>query len=180
MALERTVKKPAKKKTGKDARRHMWLLVLTTLLVAPNEKINQGLDIQGGLSVVLTAKSDDGGAVSAEDMEASRAIIESRVNALGASEATVQTQGSNQILVQIPGLSDTEEALATIGKTGSLVFARLDSFTDQDVVTRTASTARRACTPTNLATRSPRARRSTSWLKRAPTRRSSPATRSPT
>lgn len=143
MALERTVKKPAKKKTGKDARRHMWLLVLTTLLVVvsvalfmpPNEKINQGLDIQGGLSVVLTAKSDDGGAVSAEDMEASRAIIESRVNALGASEATVQTQGSNQILVQIPGLSDTEEALATIGKTGSLVFARLDSFTDQDVVT---------------------------------------------
>ena len=143
MALERTVKKPAKKKTGKDARRHMWLLVLTTLLVVvsvalfmpPNEKINQGLDIQGGLSVVLTAKSDDGGAVSAEDMEASRAIIESRVNALGASEATVQTQGSNQILVQIPGLSDTEKALATIGKTGSLVFARLDSFTDQDVVT---------------------------------------------
>ncbi len=143
MALERTVKKPAKKKTGKDARRHMWLLVLTTLLVVvsvalfmpPNEKINQGLDIQGGLSVVLTAKSDDGSAVSAEDMEASRAIIESRVNALGASEATVQTQGSNQILVQIPGLSDTEEALSTIGKTGSLVFARLDSFTDQDVVT---------------------------------------------
>ena len=48
-------------------------------------------------------------------MEKSRAIIESRVNALGASEATVQEQGSDQILVQIPGLADTEEALATIG-----------------------------------------------------------------
>ena len=133
MALERTVKK---KPTRTHDRRNVWLLVLTTLLVVvsavlftpPNEKINQGLDIQGGLSVVLTAKSTDGEPVTPEDMEKSRAIIESRVNALGASEATVQEQGTDQILVQIPGLSDTEEALATIGRTGSLEFARLDSF----------------------------------------------------
>ena len=83
--------------------------------------------------MVLTAKSTDGAPVTPEDMEKSRAIIESRVNALGASEATVQEQGSDQILVQIPGLADTEEALATIGRTGSLEFARLDSFTDEDV-----------------------------------------------
>ena len=138
MALERTVKK---KPTRTHDRRNVWLLVLTTLLVVvsavlftpPNEKINQGLDIQGGLSVVLTAKSTDGEPVTPEDMEKSRAIIESRVNALGASEATVQEQGTDQILVQIPGLSDTEEALATIGRTGSLEFARLDSFTDEKV-----------------------------------------------
>ncbi len=67
MALERTVKK---KPTRTHDRRNVWLLVLTTLLVVvsavlftpPNEKINQGLDIQGGLSVVLTAKSTDGAA----------------------------------------------------------------------------------------------------------------------
>ena len=53
------------------------------LFTPPNEKINQGLDIQGGLSVVLTAKSTDGQPVTPEDMEKSRAIIESRVNALG-------------------------------------------------------------------------------------------------
>lgn len=139
MGLERNVKK--KPSRGKD-RRNVWLLIATTILVVvsvalftpPNEKINQGLDIQGGLSVVLTAKSDDGGAVSSEDLEKSRAIIESRVNALGASEATVQIQGDDQILVQIPGSSDTETALSTIGKTGSLTFARLDSFTDESVV----------------------------------------------
>ncbi len=139
MGLERNVKK--KPSRGKD-RRNVWLLIATTILVVvsaalftpPNEKINQGLDIQGGLSVVLTAKSDDGGAVSSEDLEKSRAIIESRVNALGASEATVQIQGDDQILAQIPGLSDTETALSTIGKTGSLTFARLDSFTDESVV----------------------------------------------
>lgn len=141
MGLERNAKK--KKAARTTDRRNVWLLVLSTLLVVvsvalfmpPQEKINQGLDIQGGLSVVLTAKSDDGGAVTTEDMEKSRAIIESRVNALGASEATVQVQGADQILVQIPGLSDTEEALSTIGRTGSLTFARLDSFTDDDVVT---------------------------------------------
>ena len=134
--------KSALGKGSKSAsRRNVWLLVLAALLAIgsialftpPQEKINQGLDIQGGLSVVLTAKSDDGGAVSPEDMEASRAIIENRVNALGASEATVALQGTDQILVQIPGLTDAEQALDTIGKTGKLEFARLDSFTDETV-----------------------------------------------
>ena len=133
-----------KKKGGNANRRNVWLLVLTTVLVLgsifmftpPQDKINQGLDIQGGLSVVLSAKSTDGDAVTSEDMEKSRAIIEQRVNALGASEAVVQLQGSDQILVQIPGLSDTETALSTIGKTGKLEFARLDSFTDEDVKTK--------------------------------------------
>ncbi len=99
-----------KKKGGNANRRNVWLLVLTTVLVLgvhlhvhpPQDKINQGLDIQGGLSVVLSAKSTDGDAVTSEDMEKSRAIIEQRVNALGASEAVVQLQGSDQILVQIP------------------------------------------------------------------------------
>jgi len=132
--------KPKKTGVGND-RRNIWLLIITTLLLIgsiilfmpPQEKINQGLDIQGGLSVVLTATSTDGDAITNEDMETSRAIIESRVNALGASEAVVQVQGTNQILVQIPGLSDTQTALDTIGKTGKLEFARLDSFTDEEV-----------------------------------------------
>lgn len=134
-------KKKKSKPTRTNAdRRNIWLLILTTMLVLgsvfmfmpPQEKVNQGLDIQGGLSVVLSANSTDGEDVTSDDMEKSRAIIESRVNALGASEATVQVQGSNQILVQIPGLSDTETALSTIGKTGKLEFARADSFTNPE------------------------------------------------
>lgn len=124
---------------GNSNRRNLWLLIVTTILVIasifmfmpPQDKINQGLDIQGGLSVVLTAEGTDGHEVTQEDMEKSRSIIESRVNALGASEATVQVQGNNQILVQIPGLSDTQTALETIGRTGMLEFARADSFTDE-------------------------------------------------
>lgn len=136
--------KDVKKRMGKvrkSTRRNVWLLILCTLLiigslfafVPPQDKINQGLDIQGGLSVVLSAKSTSDEAISSEDMEKSRSIIESRVNALGASEAVVQLQGNDQILVQIPGMSDTQEALETIGKTGKLVFTRLDSFTDEGV-----------------------------------------------
>ena len=150
MALERNNDKKKKAQSAKATnRRNVWLLVLTTLLVAvsvvlftpPNEKINQGLDIQGGLSVVLSAETEAGEIPSSEDMEKSRSVIESRVNALGASEAVVQLQGDNQILVQIPGLSDTEEALNTIGKTGQLVFARLDSFTDEEVKSQIESGA---------------------------------------
>ena len=122
-ATQKTTKKKPARSTD---RRNIWLLIITTLLVLgsvfmfmpPQEKINQGLDIQGGLSVVLTAKSTDGADVTNDDMEKSRAIIESRVNALGASEAVVQVQGTDQILVQIPGLTNTEDALNTIGKTG--------------------------------------------------------------
>ena len=122
--METNVRK--KKPSGHKDRRNIWLLIITTVLVIgsifaftpPTEKINQGLDIQGGLSVVLTAKSTDGSEISPEDMEKSRAVIESRVNALGASEAVVQLQGTDQILVQIPGLSDTQEAQAGIRPPG--------------------------------------------------------------
>ena len=111
-------------------------------------------------------------------MEKSRAIIESRVNALGASEAVVQVQGTDQILVQIPGLTNTEDALNTIGKTGKLEFARLDSFTDEDVKTKieNGQPPARAPSPTISAwPRCRRARRSTSRWRTARTRPSSPA-----
>jgi SecD/SecF fusion protein len=137
-------RKGSRAKVKSNDRRNIWLLIITTLLVIgsiamfmpPDQKINQGLDIQGGLSVVLTASENDadGGQISQENLEKSRSIIENRVNALGASETSVQVQGNNQILVQIPGMTDAQTALQTIGKTGKLEFARLDSFTDQEVV----------------------------------------------
>lgn len=141
MALNRNVKK-AKNNSGNHTRRNVWLLIATTLLlivsiavfIPPQDRINLGLDIRGGLSVVMTAESSEGQEMNNDDMEAARSIIESRVNALGASEATVQIQGTNQILVQIPGVEDSAEALNTIGSTGQLVFTRLDSMTDQKVV----------------------------------------------
>ena len=120
--------KAKKKKGGNVNRRNVWLLVASTILVIgsifmftpPQEKINQGLDIQGGLSVVLSAKSTDGGTVSTDDMEKSRAIIEQRVNALGASEAVVQLQGTDQILVQSPACPTPKRRCPPSAKPASL------------------------------------------------------------
>lgn len=146
MALERNVKKTKRAARTHD-RRNVWLLVLTTLLVVvslilfipPQDKITLGLDIRGGLSVVLTADEENGVTPTSEQMEDSRTIIENRVNALGASESTVQVQGTDQILVQIPGLEDSEDALKTIGSTGQLIFASIDTFTDDEIVEKIQS-----------------------------------------
>ena len=115
------------------------LVVLAALLVGslimaipPNEKINQGLDIQGGVSVVMTATTTSGEEPTGEQMESAVAVLQNRVNALGASEATVAQQGTNQILVQIPGADDAQAALETIGKVGYLEFVDVAAISDEE------------------------------------------------
>ena len=76
-----------------------------------NERITQGLDIQGGVSVIMTASKADGSAPNANDMQTATSIVQNRVNSLGASEATVQQQGNNAILIQIPGATDAQQAV---------------------------------------------------------------------
>jgi len=130
------------KKKPSRARNHIALLVILVLLLVtcfalfmpPNEKIRQGLDIQGGLSVVLEARHTDGSTPSSEEMSAARQIVERRVNLLGASEASVQVQGLNQLLVQIPGIIDQSQALSTIGQTGVLEFVNLADVADQSAI----------------------------------------------
>lgn len=98
------------------------------------EKITKGLDIQGGVSVIMSASKLDGSLASEEDMQIATNIIQNRVNALGASEATVQRQGQNSILVQIPGATNADTAIKTIGQTGHLQFMRLDEIGDADAL----------------------------------------------
>jgi len=130
------------KKKASRTRSHAMLLVFLALIMVgsvfmffpPNEKIHQGLDVQGGLSIVMEASKVDGSATSFDEMSAARQIIERRVNLLGASEASVQIQGSNQLLVQIPGSIDQTQALSTIGQTGVLEFVNLADVSEQDAV----------------------------------------------
>ena len=65
------------------------------LFVPPKAKITQGLDIRGGLSVILTAKPSPGQSLTTADMDRAELIINNRVNKLGASETSVQRQGSD-------------------------------------------------------------------------------------
>ncbi|PIR45002.1 MAG: protein translocase subunit SecD [Candidatus Vogelbacteria bacterium CG10_big_fil_rev_8_21_14_0_10_51_16] len=86
-----------------------------------------GLDLQGGVELVYEA---DVSALPAgevdESMDALRDIIERRVNILGVSEPVVQTEtgstGGRRLLVQLPGVTDIDQAIATIGATPLLIF----------------------------------------------------------
>jgi SecD/SecF fusion protein len=129
------------KKKASPVRPHVTLLILLMVLLVgsvlmfwpPQERVRQGLDVQGGLSVVLQASKPDASAVSTEEINAAAQIVERRVNLLGASEASVQVQGGSQLLVQMPGVVDQTEALNTIGSAGVLEFIDVSKITDQEV-----------------------------------------------
>ncbi|MGQ9904773.1 MAG: protein translocase subunit SecD [Anaerolineae bacterium] len=84
-------------------------------------QIKQGLDLQGGLQVLLAANLESSQLVTGS-LESARQIIESRVNGLGVTEATVQIQGTDRILVELPGITDPQLAIDLIQKTGQLEF----------------------------------------------------------
>src|SRR3990172_664594 len=85
----------------------------------------RGLDLQGGLQVLMEADLPPGSTVRAEDLQTARNIIENRVNGLGVSEPVVLVAGNNRILVELPGIGDTEQAVATIRQTALLEFVEL-------------------------------------------------------
>ena len=81
-------------------------------------KIYQGLDLQGGMQVLLVADVSEGQTIDTEDMEAAKSIVEQRVNGLGVTEPVVQLAGSNRILVELPGISDPQTAIDMLRQTG--------------------------------------------------------------
>ena len=85
-------------------------------------KVHEGLDLQGGLQVLLQADVNDCNSVSNESMEAAKAVVENRINALGVVEPLIQRSGACRIIVQLPGISNTDEAIRTFGGTGLLEF----------------------------------------------------------
>ena len=85
-----------------------------------NLAIRQGLDLQGGLQVLLEARPPAGQSVSANELAGTRDTIERRVSGLGVSEPVIQTRGNNQIIVELPGVKNPEEAVATLSQTALL------------------------------------------------------------
>lgn len=83
-------------------------------------QVRQGLDLQGGLQVLLQADLPGGEIPSPESMEAVRTIIENRINSLGVSEPLIQLQGADKIVVELPGIEDPDQAIRTFGETGRL------------------------------------------------------------
>lgn len=82
--------------------------------------INEGLDLQGGIQLLLEADPPEGTKLDSDAMEGVRDTIERRVNGLGVSEPVVQTRGSNQVVVELAGATDPQEATRIVQKTALL------------------------------------------------------------
>jgi protein-export membrane protein SecD len=91
-------------------------------IIPPSTKTHLGLDLQGGLQVVYTAKTSDGTAVTSQQMDQTISILDKRVNGFGVTESQIQRQGKDEVSVSLPGIKDPQRALATIGKTAQLQF----------------------------------------------------------
>jgi preprotein translocase subunit SecD len=85
-------------------------------------QVHQGLDLQGGLQVLLEADVPEGMEIESEAIETAKVIVENRVNGLGVTEPLVQKRGERRIIVELPGIEDPELAIATIQETGLLEF----------------------------------------------------------
>lgn len=85
-------------------------------------KVHEGLDLQGGLQVLLQADVPECAGVSSDSMDAAKAIVENRINGLGVTEPLIQRQGQCRLVVELPGISNPDEAIKTFGGTGLLEF----------------------------------------------------------
>ncbi|OQB26687.1 MAG: preprotein translocase subunit SecD [Chloroflexi bacterium ADurb.Bin180] len=85
-------------------------------------KIHSGLDLQGGMQVVLAADPAPGQTIDSDALAAAKAIVESRVNGLGVTEPLVQLAPPDRIVVELPGIQDPDLAISTLRQTGLLEF----------------------------------------------------------
>ncbi|MGN0702322.1 MAG: protein translocase subunit SecD [Lentihominibacter sp.] len=94
------------------------------------DRMSLGLDIKGGVYVVMEADKKDIKGMTDEElrqaMEQTQTVIENRINANGLGEPTVTIEGSDRIRVEIPEVEDPEEAIELIGKTAKLQFILAD------------------------------------------------------
>lgn len=86
------------------------------------DSVNLGLDLAGGVYVVLEADTDAKGEELQQLMEQTRAIISERVDGLGISEPNIAIEGENRIRVELAGIDNPQEAVDLIGKTAQLQF----------------------------------------------------------
>ena len=97
-------------------------------------KTRLGLDLVGGVQALLAADVPADQPINPTDMSIAEKIVENRVNGLGVSEAVVQPAGGRRIVVELPGETDPELALATIRQTGMLEFVDMSMLSDQEAI----------------------------------------------
>lgn len=105
-----------------------WRLVVSLLVVAGSIYLvvttppRLGLDLRGGTQILYEAEDTDQVIVDSEVIERTVEVLRRRIDAVGVTEPTIQAAGDRRIIVELPGVSDPEEAIATIGRTAQLTF----------------------------------------------------------
>ncbi len=130
---------------SKRTRKLIFIIPLTILALAiaiPSEPIqiggttirtHLGLDLVGGVQVLLEADLPPDVDISPEALETTRTIISNRANGmLGVGEALVQAVGNRRIAVELPGETDPAAAIAVLGETGQLEFVDMGRLTSQE------------------------------------------------
>ncbi|MCT7977023.1 protein translocase subunit SecD [Laspinema olomoucense] len=99
------------------------VLVIAAIVALVNVPFRLGLDLQGGSQLTLLVRpSEEVPQITSSVMEAVQSVVRNRVDALGVSEPLVQSVGTDQILVQLPGVSDPAQAERVLGGTAILEF----------------------------------------------------------
>ena len=108
-------------------------LVIAALLVIVNIPTRLGLDLRGGSQLTIQVKpSETIKQITPRELEGVQRVIEGRINGLGVSESVVQAiEQQNQILVQLPGISDPQQAERVLGGTAQLDFREQKPGTEQ-------------------------------------------------
>lgn len=117
----------------KSTRRYKINLIFAMLLafgglaavIATDTTPSLGLDLEGGISVILTAEAASGETVDQAVLQQTVEIIRQRIDAFGVAEPEVSAAGSNNILIQLPGVENEERALELIGSTAQLTFRQV-------------------------------------------------------
>jgi preprotein translocase subunit SecD len=98
------------------------------------DEMRLGLDLQGGIHMVYQADlSGVEPGTESEAISGAMAVIERRINVFGVTEPVIQKQGSDRILVELPGVSEADKAKALIGETALLEFRELVENEDGEI-----------------------------------------------
>ncbi|CAN5592177.1 protein translocase subunit SecD [soil metagenome] len=87
-----------------------------------SEATQLGLDLEGGVSVQLEGSQTGNEEVTREEMQRASEVIRQRVDSLGVTEPELQLQGQDQLIVNIPGITNSDRAVELIGRTAQLGF----------------------------------------------------------
>ena len=115
-----------------DERESMELKSPAQLVDLKKRSLNLGLDLQGGIHLVLEVKTEGMEQQEAQDAVAqAQEVIRNRVDQFGVAEPTIQRQGENRIIIELPGVQDVQRAKDLVGQTALLEFQLLEPAEDR-------------------------------------------------